>query len=296
MIAPPPAHPGRLVYLGNPEVAVAPLTALHEAGHEVALVVTSPDRRRGRRSAPTPTPVGARAMDLGIPVAHDLAAVADSGADLGVVVAYGRIIPVDVLARVPMVNLHFSLLPRWRGAAPVERALLAGDPTTGVCLMAVAEGLDVGGVHARVEVPIRPTDTADGLRERLAVLGARLLVDALNGGLSAPVPQEGIATYAHKVHRADLVLEWDRSAMELERVVRVGGAWTTFRDGDLKVWRAEVVEEVVPGPPGSMVGDLVATGGGALRLLEVQPASRSRMGASAWLGGARPVADERLGG
>ena len=145
MIAPPPAHPGRLVYLGNPEVAVAPLTALHEAGHEVALVVTSPDRRRGRRSAPTPTPVGARAMELGIPVAHDLAAVADSGADLGVVVAYGRIIPVDVLARVPMVNLHFSLLPRWRGAAPVERALLAGDPTTGVCLMAVAEGLDVGG-------------------------------------------------------------------------------------------------------------------------------------------------------
>jgi methionyl-tRNA formyltransferase len=162
--------------------------------------------------------------------------------------------------------------------------------------MEVAEGLDVGGVHARVEVPIRSTDTADGLRERLAVLGARLLVDSLAAGLSAPVPQEGIATHAHKLHREDLALDWDRSAPELERLVRVGGAWTTFRDGDLKVWRAEVSDEVVPGPPGSIVGDLVATGVGALRLLEVQPASRSRMGASAWLGGARPVADERLGG
>ena len=296
MIAPPPARPGRLVYLGNPEVAVAPLTALHEAGHDVALVVTSPDRRRGRRSEPTPTPVGARALELGIPVAHDLSAVVDSGADLGVVVAYGRIIPVDILARVPMLNLHFSLLPRWRGAAPVERALLAGDQTTGVCLMEVSEGLDEGGVHARVEVPLRSTAAADGLRDRLAVLGARLLVDSLAAGLSAPVPQEGIATHAHKLHREDLALDWDRSAPELERLVRVGGAWTTFRDGDLKVWRAEVSDEVVPGPPGSIVGDLVATGVGALRLLEVQPASRSRMGASAGLGGAQPVADERLGG
>jgi len=296
VIAPPPAHPGRLVYLGNPEVAVAPLTALHEAGHEVALVVTSPDRRRGRRSAPTPTPVGARAMQLGIPVAHDLAAVADSGADLGVVVAYGRMIPADLLARVPMLNLHFSLLPRWRGAAPVERALLAGDLTTGVCLMAVAEELDVGGVHARVETPILATDTADGLRERLAGLGAKLLVDALADGLSDPAPQEGTTTYAHKLHREDLVLEWDRCAVDLERVVRVGGAWTTFRGGDLKVWGAEIVDDVVSGPPGSMAGDLVATGRGTLRLIEVQPASRSRMDASSWLGGARPVADERLGG
>ncbi len=295
MIAPPPAHPGRLVYLGNPEVAVAPLTALHEAGHEVVLVVTSPERRRGRRSAPTPTPVAVRAADLGIPVAHDLAAVLDSGADLGVVVAYGRLIPVGVLAMLPMVNLHFSLLPRWRGAAPVERALLAGDPTTGVCLMELAEGLDTGGVHARVEEPIRSSDTADGLRERLAVIGARLLVDSLERGLSAPVAQEGTVTHAHKLHREDRRLDWDRPAADLERLVRVGGAWTTFRGEDLKVWRAAVVDEAVSAASGTMSGDQVATGGGALRLLEVQPASRSRMEASAWLGGARPVADERLG-
>lgn len=296
MIAPPPAHPGRLVYLGNPEVAVAPLTALHEAGHEVALVVTSPERRRGRRSEPTPTPVAARALELGIPVAHDLTAVVDSGADLGVVVAYGQIIPIEILVRVPMLNLHFSLLPRWRGAAPVERALMAGDETTGVCLMEVAEGLDTGGVHARVEVPIRSTDTADGLRERLGVIGARLLVDSLEGGLSAPAPQEGIATHAHKLHREDLALDWERPATELERLVRVGGAWTTFRGGDLKVWSAEGVDEAVSGPPGTMSGDLVATGARSLRLLEVQPANRSRMEASSWLGGARPSAGEGLGG
>jgi len=284
------------VYLGNPEVAVPPLTALHDAGHEVVLVVTSPERRRGRRSAPTPTPVGALAADLGLPVAHDLDAVAGCGADLGVVVAFGRIIGVEVLRQVPMVNLHFSLLPRWRGAAPVERALLAGDQMTGVCLMTVAEGLDTGGVHARVEVPIDPDDTADGLRARLAVLGARLLVDALDGGLSEPEPQEGVVTHAHKLHRDDRRLDWGRPAADLERLVRVGGAWTTFRDGDLKVWRAEVVDVAVPGLPGALVGDLVATGGGSLRLVEVQPASRSRMDAAAWLGGARPAAGERLGG
>ncbi|MDG2906041.1 MAG: methionyl-tRNA formyltransferase [Acidimicrobiales bacterium] len=284
------------MYLGNPAVAVPPLDALHGAGHEVVLVLTSPDRRRGRRSAPTPTPVAARAAELGIPVSHDLEAVADCGADLGVVVAFGQIVPVELLARVPMINLHFSLLPRWRGAAPIERALLAGDPTTGVCLMDLAEGLDVGDVHARVETPIGPTDTAADLRDRLTELGATLLVDALAGGLGSPEAQAGEATYAHKVKREDLHLDWGRPAAELARVVRVGGAWTTYRGDDLKVWEAEVVDDLSTAAPGVLVGDQVATGAGDLRLVEVQPASRSRMATSAWLTGARPAAGERLGG
>ena len=284
------------MYLGNPAVAVPTLDALHEAEHEVVLVVTSPDRRRGRRSAPTPTPVAARAVELGIPVSPDLEAVADCGADLGVVVAFGRIVPVELLARIPMVNLHFSLLPRWRGAAPVERALLAGDPTTGVCLMDLAEGLDVGDVHARIETPIGPTDTAANLRDRLADLGATLLIDALAGGLGNPEPQTGEATYAHKIKREDLHLDWKRPAPELARVVRVGGAWTTFRGDDLKVWEVEVVDDLSTAAPGVLIGDQVVTGAGNLRLVEVQPASRSRMATSAWLAGARPAADERLGG
>ena len=151
MTATVPERPRRLAYLGNPAVAVGPLWALHEAserlGTEVVVVVTAEDRRRSRGGAPSPTPVAQAAVELGLPVAHDLSVVVDSGADLGVVVAYGQIIPVSLLNQLPMLNLHFSLLPRWRGAAPVERALLAGDVTTGVCLMDVAEELDTGGIR-----------------------------------------------------------------------------------------------------------------------------------------------------
>ena len=130
--------PRRLVYLGSPVIAVPPLRALHEAGHDIVLVVSQPDRRRGRGGAVMPSPVKAAALDLGVPVTERVDEVIDAGADLGVVVAYGRLIRPHVLAAVPMVNMHFSLLPRWRGAAPVERAILAGDSGTGVCIMEVA--------------------------------------------------------------------------------------------------------------------------------------------------------------
>ena len=154
------------MYLGTPAAAVPPLVALHAAGFDIALVVTGEDRRRGRGNERTPTAVKAAAEELGLPVSHDLDAVAGRGADLGVVVAFGRLIPVDLLAVLPMVNLHFSLLPRWRGAAPVERAILAGDEQTGVCVMAVEEGLDTGGIYAR-EVLEVGGDSADMLRDRL---------------------------------------------------------------------------------------------------------------------------------
>ena len=222
--------------------------------------------------------------------------MAGAGVERGVVVAYGRIIPSAVLDAVPMVNLHFSLLPRWRGAAPVERAILAGDPITGVCVMAVDEGLDTGPVYAREELAIEPGDTADSLRRRLVTVGSRLLVAVLAGPLPEPVPQVGEPTYAEKIRPVDLELHWDRPAAELARVVRLGRAWTTFRGRRLRVLEAE---PVAPGPgsvAGALVGDLVATGQGALHLLAVQPAGGGPMAALDWIRGSRPEPGERLGG
>jgi hypothetical protein len=178
------------------------LRALASAGHEVAVAVTRPDKRRGRGAQSSPTPVKLAAAELAIPVSHDVASVTTARAELGVVVAYGRLIKADVLAAVPMVNLHFSLLPRWRGAAPVERAILAGDAVTGVCLMAVEEELDTGAVYRRAEAPIGPDETADELTARLARIGSGLLVAALEEGLGEPVPQEGEPTYASVTAKA----------------------------------------------------------------------------------------------
>lgn len=281
--------------MGSPPMAVPPLRALLDAGHEVVLVVSNPDRRRGRRRAPEPTAVKAAALEAGIPVTADPDDILSIDADLGVVVAYGRIIRPHVLAHLPMVNLHFSLLPRWRGAAPVERAILAGDETTGVCVMDVAEELDTGAVHARAEVDIRPGETAAELRDRLVSTGTELLVETLSAPLGVGEPQspDGV-TYADKIATDDLRLDWERPARELGRVVRVGGAWTTWRGARLKVHGAEPVEVDGPGP-GAVDGDLVGCGEGSLRLQEVQPEGRSAMGAGDWLRGARPAPGERLG-
>ncbi|HEY3943393.1 MAG TPA: methionyl-tRNA formyltransferase [Acidimicrobiales bacterium] len=307
-----------LAFLGTPESAVPALRALVAAGHDVTLVVSRADRRRGRGGGFSPSPVKAAAIELGIAVTDRLAALVEAGVELGVVVAYGRIIPVSVLERVPMVNVHFSLLPRWRGAAPVERALLAGDRTTGVCIMEVEEGLDTGGVYARREVAIGARESADQLRGRLATLGAELLVATLEpvrdqgvAGLGTPQPQQGDPTYAAKIDVAELVLRWERPADELDRLVRVGRAHSTFRGQRLGVLEAEP-RPVEPGEaadagrrgppsggprePGTLVGTAVVTGSGNLELLRVQPAGGRAMAASDWLRGVRPVPGERLGG
>ncbi|HRW42405.1 MAG TPA: methionyl-tRNA formyltransferase, partial [Microthrixaceae bacterium] len=250
----------RLAFLGSPPAAVPTLTALVSAGHDVALVVSGPDKRRGRGAAKGPTPVKAAAVELGLPVTDRLEDVVDAGVDLGVVVAYGRIIPTAVLDVVPMVNLHFSLLPRWRGAAPVERAILAGDAVTGVCVMDVAEGLDTGDVHARTEVPVDDRVTAAELTAELARVGADLMVDALQGGLDAgrPQPATGV-TYAHKITAEDRRLDWMLPAVDVARIVRIGGAWTTFRGERFKVLAAEPVDvDVVPDGPGAIDGTDVA--------------------------------------
>jgi methionyl-tRNA formyltransferase len=292
----------RLAFLGTPEVAVAPLRALTGAGHDIALVVTRPDKRRGRGGTMTPSPVKAAALDLGLPVTHDLAEIAHAGVELGVVVAYGRIIPVAVLEAVPLVNLHFSLLPRWRGAAPLERAILAGDRETGVCLMKIEEGLDTGPVYARRAIPLDDDITLRQLQDRLVELGCDILLAALADGvdgLPAPEPQVGEATMAEKVTSEDLRLDWTQPARQLHRVVRLGRAWSTFRGKRLVVLEATVdVARAQPGEalrPGAMVGAAVVTGDGVLELRRVQPESRSPMSADEWLRGVRPQNGERLG-
>ena len=291
-------------------MAVPPLRALVDAGHDIALCVTRPDRRRGRGSAVTPSPVKAAALELGLTVSHSMEDVVEAGVELAVVVAYGRIIPVSLLERVPMVNLHFSLLPRWRGAAPVERALLAGDRETGVCLMKIEEGLDTGPVYARLAVPIGDDTDLATLRDELVTAGCALLVAALAhgvAGLPEPVPQSGEPTIASKVTPEDLRLQWEQPAAQLHRVVRLGHAWTTFRGKRLGVLRAtpvaapvgaESVGAVGPveaGPPGTLVGTVVSTGDGGLALEEVQPESRKPMTADDWARGVRPAVGERLG-
>lgn len=293
--------------MGTPEMAVPPLRALHAAGHDIALVVSGADKRRGRRSAPTPSPVKAAASELGLEVTDDPDHLVGLDADLGVVVAYGRLIRPHLLAVLPMVNLHFSLLPRWRGAAPVERAILAGDDVTGVCLMAIEEGLDTGCVYDRVEVPVAGS-TAASLRRVLVDVGTRMLVAALHDGLGPCVAQsdEGV-THAAKLTTADLMIDWHAPGEVIDRVVRVGGAWTTFRGERFKV----LVGSVVSGAPtdadadadrdrvpGTVVaverGVGVCSGDGVVQLQRVQPASRPPMDASDWANGARPLG-ERLG-
>jgi methionyl-tRNA formyltransferase len=258
--------------------------------------VTRPDKRRGRGGALLPSPVKATAEELGLPVTHNVDDLLDAGAELGVVVAFGRLIKPHVLAVLPMVNLHFSLLPRWRGAAPVERAILAGDPVTGVCVMALEEGLDTGPVYACEQRAIGEDETLDEVRSALTEMGTRMLVDLLASGLPEPRPQVGEPTYAAKVEPEEHHLDWSRPAVELHRAVRLGQAWTTFRARRLRVLRARPAsgEQLQPGAldPATL---RVGTGDGALELVEVQPEGKAPQAATAWRNGARPRPGEKMG-
>jgi methionyl-tRNA formyltransferase len=288
----------RLAFLGTPEMAVPPLRALVTAGHDVVTVVTRADRRRGRGSATSPSPVKAAALELGLPVTHDIDDLLTIDADLGVVVAYGRIIKPHVLAALPMVNVHFSLLPRWRGAAPVERALLAGDDVTGVCIMGVEEGLDTGPVYARRTAPIGPTTTAVDLRRELVGVGTALLVEVLAAPLPEPEPQDGEVTYADKISPDELQLAWDRPAVVLDRWIRLGGAWTTFRGRRLKVHEVVLDDTTARSvAPGVLADDCtsVGTAAGTLRLVTVQPEGKPQMPWADFANGARPRPGETFG-
>ncbi len=293
----------RVAFAGTPDFAVPTLEALAGAGAEIPVVLTQPDRPAGRGRRLTPPPVKRRALELGLRVAQperlDGAAFPAAGAppDLLVVVAYGLLLPGSALGwpRRGCINVHASLLPRWRGAAPIQRALLAGDAETGVSIMAMERGLDTGPVYARAALSIEPADTAGSLHDRLAALGARLLVATLPGvldGSRIPEPQDAsLATYAAKLDKAEARVDWRESAAVLARRVRAYNPWPVafaeLADGRrLRILRAEALEGT--GPPGRVLasgraGIDVAAGAGVLRLHEVQPAGGRPMAAAAYL-------------
>ena len=294
----------RIAFLGTPEAAVPTLEAIAE---DVVVVITRVDKARGRSNRPEASAVKAAASRLGIEVAHpgrstDITSIMTTvGIDIAVVAAYGRIIPEEALESVPFgfLNVHFSLLPRWRGAAPVERAILAGDRMTGVTIMRLDSGLDTGPTLSSVRVPVDEGMDAAALTATLAVVGAELLVETLDGylkGRLCPVPQpDQGATYAPRFDRGEARLIITDDAERLDRVIRAsttrGGAYAFVGTRRLKVWRARPFSaSLAPGRVFSEGGRvLLGTGRGALELLEVQPAGGRRMSAEAWARGHKSV-------
>lgn len=286
----------RLVFFGTPAFAVPTLRGLNDAGHEIALAVTQPDRRRGRGTSTAPSPVKAAALELGIPISHRPADAAEAAADLGVLVAYGRLIKPPLLDALRILNLHPSLLPRWRGATPVEAAILAGDEETGVCVMELVAEMDAGPVLRSATTVIEPGETSTELGGRLFAAGTTLLLDLLGAQpLPDPRPQHGEISYCGKLTPEDRHLDWSKPAGDLDRVVRIGQAWTTFRGKRLKVLATRPETATDPGArPGSLVGTAVASSDGILRLVTVQPEGKSSLPAEAWANGARLQPDDRL--
>jgi methionyl-tRNA formyltransferase len=298
----------RLAFLGTPEFGVPVLAALIDAGHEVACVYCQPPRPAGRGHERRPGPVHALALGRGLRVrtpsslkdANEQAAFAALRTDAAVVAAYGLILPPAVLAapRIGCLNVHGSLLPRWRGAAPIQRALMAGDKETGVTIMLMDEGLDTGGIVLAETVAVADRTTAGELHDELAKLGARLIVEALKGldeGTLAPRPQpaEGV-TYAAKLTPEETRLDWRQSAADLARRVRalapLPGAWFPHGGERIRVLAAEPLEVAPDAAPGTVLDEklTVACGAGALRLEAVQRAGRKAMGSAAFLRG-RPI-------
>ena len=296
-----------IVFAGTPDFAVPTLRAIVQSGARVPLVLTQPDRPAGRGRKLAAPPVKNLAVSLGLPVAQpatarELVLVArGERPDLAVVIAYGLLLPRELLEwpRRGCINLHASLLPRWRGAAPIQRAVLAGDADTGISVMQMEAGLDTGPVHLARATPIGERETAGGLHDRLAALAPEALLAALPGvlaGTSEPVPQrDDLATYAPKITKAEAVLDWQRPAIELERRVRAFDPWPVaearFRDGRrLRVFEAVAVAADARGgrPPGTVVaagreGIDVASRDGVLRLTRVQPPSGRVMDAAAYI-------------
>ncbi len=305
--------PPRLVFMGSPDFSVPTLARLLDAGYEVACVYSQPPRPAGRGHRERLSPVHAFAESRGLPVhtprslksADEQSRFAALGADAAVVAAYGLILPKAVLdaPRLGCFNVHASLLPRWRGAAPIQRAILAGDSETGVTIMRMDEGLDTGPMLLTGRVPITRETTARDLHDALARLGAGLMVEALRGvagGTLEPIPQPGTgATYARKLERDEGRLDWSLPAEHLDRMVRAlnpwPGAWFEHRGERIKVLAAET--EPAEGPPGTVVDDRlgVACGAGVLRPLRVQRPGRGAVDTDAFLRGYPVPPGTRLG-
>jgi methionyl-tRNA formyltransferase len=300
----------RVVFMGTPDFSVPVLDALVDAGHEIACVYCQPPRPAGRGKKDRPSPVQNRAEALGLPVRHPVslkspeaqAEFAELDADIAVVVAYGLILPQAVLdaPRLGCLNIHASLLPRWRGAAPIQRAIMAGDVETGVCIMQMEAGLDTGPVLLRKALDIGPEETAGDLHDRLSALGAAAIVEALRDlDTLAPEPQpEDGVTYAAKIDKAEARIDWTKDAVDIDRTIRglspFPGAWTMADGKRVKLLRVRVGDG--SGLPGTILDDAqVACGTGALAMMQVQPEGKSPMSKEDWLRGARMAPGARLG-
>ena len=284
----------RLAFLGTPEASVPSLRALVAAGHDVELVLTRPDRRRGRGSVLSPSPVKVAALELGLVVAHRLSELNGLDVERGIVVAYGAMIPAELLTRIPMLNVHFSLLPRWRGAAPVERSILAGDVETGVCVMTLEPELDTGPVHLVRRLAIGDKD-ARTLTHELAELGADALVEVLSSRelLAHSTAQSGDVTYAAKLTKESFHVTPVMTQLAVLRTVRLGRAFTFVRDQRVGIESATAASEIVS--PASVVHRertvLLGTSDGAVRLGTVRPSGARSMSAESWWDGARFTTD-----
>ncbi|MEY2617521.1 MAG: hypothetical protein RL522_523 [Pseudomonadota bacterium] len=322
----PAVAPLRVIFAGTPEFARVALEQIHAAGYRIPLVLTQPDRPAGRGMKLQASPVKQFAQAQGLPVAQPQglrlqgkypqdaqaaqAAIEAAQADVMVVAAYGLILPQWVLdaPRLGCLNIHASLLPRWRGAAPIHRAIEAGDTDTGVTLMQMDAGLDTGDMLQLERLPIAPTDTTATLHDKLAGLGARMIVDALRRATDGPLartpqPEAGV-TYAHKIEKSEAEVDWSLPAEVIERRLRAfdpfPGASSPVQGEAVKLWRAERVASAAAAPAGTVLaadeaGVLVACGSGALRLTQLQRAGGKRLAAADFLRGFPLVPGQRFG-
>ena len=322
----PSSTPLRVIFAGTPEFARQALERLHAAGHTIALVMTQPDRPAGRGMKLQPSPVKQFAQDRGLPLAQPLglkldgkfaqdaaaarASIEAARADVMVVAAYGLILPQWVLdaPRLGCLNIHASLLPRWRGAAPIHRAIEAGDNETGITLMQMDAGLDTGDMLQVERLPVDRSDTTASLHDKLAALGARMIVRALDDAAAGrlrrvPQPEVGV-TYAHKIEKAEAEIDWSQAAEVIERRLRAfdpfPGATSVIQGEPVKLWRAELAGDAAGQPAGSVLaaddgGVVVACGQGALRVTQLQRAGGKRLPAAQFLRGFTLSAGMRFG-
>ena len=295
-----------IIFAGTPEFSAVSLQSLVDAGYRVPLVITQPDRRAGRGMAVSQSEVKEMATDLGIETYQPpslkspevLEKLKSVNADLMIVVAFGQIVPKPILDafRFGCINVHASILPRWRGAAPIQRAIMAGDTETGVCIMRMAEGLDTGPVFLERRLPIDNVDTSGTLHNKLAHLGAEALIQSLTilSDENLPIAQKDThATYAHKISTNDARIDWSANASDINRLVRamnpVPGAYTFFGDTRIKIWETRVVDfDNQKDSPGTVIeltqeGFLVSCGSGTLKIMFIQKAGGRKVSASEYV-------------